>query len=79
MVLPAASGATRTGQNVNDNGGNFTEFDYSLDYTNTIPGIDWLSGSAGVIHYTFPHTEFASTTEVYGGLTLNESAAYAVY
>jgi len=54
----------------NDNGGNFTEFDYSLDYTNTIPGIDWLSGSAGVIYYTFPHTEFDSTTEVYGGLTL---------
>ena len=57
---------------INDNGGNFTEFDYTLDYTNTIPGLDWLSGSAGVIHYTFPHTPFASTTEVYGGLTLNK-------
>ncbi len=56
--------------NVNDNSGNFTEFDYSLDYTNTIPGIDWLSGSVGVLYYTFPHTTFQSTTEVYGGLSL---------
>jgi hypothetical protein len=54
----------------NNNAGNVTEIDYTLDYTNTIPGIDWLSGSAGVIHYTFPHTDSASTTEVYGGLTL---------
>jgi len=55
---------------VNDHSGEFTEFDYSLDYTHAIPGIDWLSGSAGMIYYTFPNTDFASTTEVYGGLTL---------
>jgi hypothetical protein len=55
----------------NDNAGNFTEFDYTLDYTNAIPGIDGVSWSGGVIHYTFPHTEFASTTEVYGGVTFD--------
>jgi len=55
---------------VNSHSGNFTEFDYTLDYTHAIPGIDGLSGSAGVIYYTFPHTKSPATTEVYGSLSL---------
>jgi hypothetical protein len=55
---------------VNNHSGEFTEFDYSLDYTCIIPAIDWLSGSAGIIYYTFPNTHSAGTTEVYGGLSL---------
>jgi len=55
---------------VNNNGGNFTELEYTLDYTHAIPGIDGLSGSAGAIHYMFPHTESPATTEVYVGLSL---------
>jgi hypothetical protein len=54
-----------------DNGGNITEIDYSLDYTAAIPGISGVNWSAGVVHYTFPHTVFESTTEVYAGASLS--------
>ena len=54
-----------------DNGGNITEIDYTLDYTTAISGIDGINWSAGVIHYTFPHTGFDSTTEVYAGASLS--------
>jgi hypothetical protein len=53
-----------------DNAWEFSEYDWTLDYTNTIPGIDWLSGSIGTIYYQFPNTHFNSTTEIYGGLSL---------
>jgi len=53
-----------------DNAWEFSEYDWTLDYTNTIPGIDWLSGSVGAIYYQFPNTHFNSTTEIYTGLSL---------
>jgi len=53
-----------------DNAWEFSEYDWTLDYTNTIPGIDWLSGSLGAIYYQFPNTAFTQTTEIYGGLSL---------
>ena len=53
-----------------DNAGEFSEFDYTIDYTAAIPGIDWLSGSAGVVHYEFPNTTYKPTTEIYGGFSL---------
>ncbi|MGB7581986.1 MAG: hypothetical protein WBL85_06010 [Sedimentisphaerales bacterium] len=53
-----------------DNAGGFSEYDLTLDYTNTIPGIDWLSGSVGTIYYQFPSTELHPTTEIYGGFSL---------
>lgn len=56
--------------NYNDNDGEITEVDYSLDYTTPIPGLEILSASMGVINYTFPNTELDDTTEIYGGLTL---------
>ncbi len=55
----------------NNHAGEFTEFDYSLDYSGNMPNISWLNYSAGVIHYEFPGTVFHPTTEVYGGLGLN--------
>ena len=58
--------------NENDNAGEFTEVDYTLDYTNTLPGIDGVNWSVGVIHYRFPNTSFEPTTEIYGGLTFIE-------
>ena len=53
-----------------DNAGEFSEYDLTLDYTNTIPGIDWLSGSVGTIYYQFPNTQLNPTTEIYGGFSL---------
>jgi hypothetical protein len=53
-----------------DNAWEFSEFDYALDYTSVIPGIDWLTGSVGVIYYRFPNTAFDPTTEIYSGLSL---------
>ena len=68
--------------NANGDAGNVTEIDYALDYSNTVPCIEGLEWSAGLYHYTFPHTEFAATTEVYGGLTLTDvpfSPSFKVY
>jgi hypothetical protein len=53
-----------------DNSWEFSEYDWTLDYTNTIPGIDWLSGSVGMIYYQFPNTAFSPTTEIYTGFSL---------
>jgi len=47
----------------------FSEVDYSLDYSNTFPGQDVLGYSLGVIYYDFPNTHWEATSEVYGGLT----------
>jgi hypothetical protein len=55
-----------------DNAWEFSEFDWTLDYTSAIPGIDWLTGSVGVIYYRFPNTPFEPTTEIYGGLSLSD-------
>ena len=56
-----------------DNAWEFSEFDWTLDYTSKIPGIDWLTGSVGAIYYRFPNqpSPINMTTEIYGGLTLN--------
>jgi hypothetical protein len=53
-----------------DNAWEFSEYDLTLDYTNTIPGIDWLSGSVGTIYYQFPNQVYDPTTEIYGGFGL---------
>jgi len=54
----------------NDHSGEFTEFDYSLDYTAAIPWIKGINFSVGTVHYEFPGTVFHPTTEVYAGLSL---------
>ncbi len=53
-----------------DNAWEFSEYDWTIDYTNTIPGADWLSGSVGAIYYQFPNTHVNSTTEIYTGFSL---------
>jgi hypothetical protein len=56
---------------VNDNSGEFTELDYTLDYTGAVPGIEGLSYSVGMIYYDFPNTAFEATTEIYWGFSLD--------
>ena len=46
---------TDSSRTVPDNAWEFSEFDWTLDYTAMIPGIDWLSGSVGAIYYRFPN------------------------
>ncbi|MBL7215228.1 MAG: hypothetical protein ISS71_06075 [Phycisphaerae bacterium] len=50
-----------------DNSGEFTEIDYSLDYTKAI--LESVDLSVGVIHYYFPSGE--DTTEVYWGFAFD--------
>ena len=55
----------------NGNSGEFTEVDYSVDYSGNFPGIEGLGYSVGMIYYAFPNTNFEDTTEVYWGLSLD--------
>ncbi len=55
--------------NYNDNAGDFTEVDYTLDYSVDVPGIEGLGFSVGVIYYDFPSTEVKDTTELYWGFS----------
>ena len=57
--------------NINGNSGDFSEMDYSLDYSNTLPGIEGIGYSIGVIYYDFPGTTTKDTTEVYWGFNFN--------
>ncbi len=54
-----------------DNGGEFTEVDYTLDYSDSVPGVEGVGYSIGSILYDFPNTMFASTFEVYAGLNFD--------
>ena len=59
--------------NINDKSGDFSELDYSLDYSSAMPGIGGVEYSVGVIYYDFPGctadgTRCPDTTEVYWGL-----------
>ena len=47
---------------VNGTPGETNEFDYTLDYSFSVQKV---SASVGVIQYTFPHTPFEPTTELY--------------
>jgi hypothetical protein len=57
--------------NINDNSGDFSELDYTLDYSSTLPGIESIGYSVGLIYYDFPGTDAKDTTEVYGGLNFD--------
>jgi hypothetical protein len=58
--------------------GQFNEVDLSLDYSNTVPGLDKLGYSVGAIYYNFPNTGGPATAEVYGGLSLDVPLSPAV-
>jgi hypothetical protein len=63
--------STQDWTSVNGKSGEFTEVDYSLEYTNAIPyidGVDWL---IGIIYYDPLGSQADDTAEVYGGLTFN--------
>lgn len=62
----------------NDNSGNFTEVDYTIDYSGTMPGFDKLSYSVGAIYYDFPNSGIDGTTEVYVGFGLDVPASPSV-
>ena len=50
---------------INGNNGEFTEHDWSLDYSGDVPFVDGIGYSVGVINYYFPSAE--DTTEIYWG------------
>ena len=54
--------------NINGNSGDFSELDYWLGYSAAVAWTEALKYSLGVIHYDFPGTPSADTTEVYWGL-----------
>jgi hypothetical protein len=49
----------------------FTELDYSLDYSDDVPGMEGVGYSVGLIYYDFPNTGLFDTTEAYLGLGLD--------
>ena len=53
---------------VNGNNDEINEVDYTLDYSGEAGPVGY---SVGVIHYDFPNTDFAATTEVYAGIGLD--------
>ena len=57
--------------NINGNSGDFSEVDYSLDYSGAIPGIKGIGYCVGVIYYDFPGTTVKDTTEIYWGLNFD--------
>jgi hypothetical protein len=55
----------------NGNSGEFTEIDYSIDYSGTFLGIKGVGYSVGMIYYDFPSTDFEGTSEVYWGFSFD--------
>ncbi len=51
-----------------NNENQFTELDYSVDYSGDFPGLSGVSYSVGLIYYDFPSTVVKDTTELYWGL-----------
>ncbi|MBN1456217.1 MAG: hypothetical protein JW912_00010 [Sedimentisphaerales bacterium] len=56
---------------INNNSGEITEVDYTLDYSDAFPGLEGVGYSIGVINYQFPNTTVDDTTELYAGLSLD--------
>ncbi len=57
------------------NAGDFSEIDYTLDYSHSMPGDSKVGFSLGVLHYLFPNTSAPSTTEIYGALSFRIPAS----
>lgn len=55
-----------------DNAWEFSEFDWTLDYTAAVPDVNWLNFSVGTIYYRFPNqpSPIDMTTEIYSGFSL---------
>jgi uncharacterized protein (TIGR02001 family) len=63
---------------VNGTPGEINELDYTLSYSFAVNKVNL---DLGVIQYTFPHTDFEPTTEIYGsaGLDMLLSPAVSIY
>ncbi len=63
---------------INGTSGEINELDYTIDYSFSLDKADF---SVGLIQYTFPHTGFEPTTEIYAsaGLSVLLSPAVSVY
>ena len=57
--------------NINGNTGDFSEIDYSLDYSAAMPGFEGIGYSLGAIYYDFPGTATPATAELYGALNFD--------
>ena len=53
-----------------NNSGEFTEWDYSLDYSGDVPMIEGVGYSVGIINYHFPSI-VGDTTEIYWGFNFD--------
>ena len=67
--------------NVNGTRNDFTEMDYTLDYSDALPGVDGVGYSAGLIYYTFGPGSYVAgsihdTSEIYAGLSF-ENCPYS--
>lgn len=54
-----------------NNGGEFTEYDLTLDYSNKLSEDSKVGYSIGVIHYHFPSLSYTDTTEIYWGFNFD--------
>lgn len=64
--------------NINGNNNEFTEVDYSLDYSGDFPFISGAGYSVGLIYYDFPNTTVKDTTEFYWGLSFDLPASPSI-
>ncbi len=69
--LTAAIWGNMDTTNINGNSGDFSEVDYSFDYSSDLPGVDGVGYSVGLIYYDFPGTAVKDTTEAYWGLSFD--------
>jgi len=60
-----------TDYGVNNNSGEFTEYDLTLDYSGKFSEESKVGYSVGVIHYHFPSASAFDTTELYWGFNLD--------
>ncbi|UCG46925.1 MAG: hypothetical protein JSU94_15675 [Phycisphaerales bacterium] len=55
---------------INGNSGEFTELNYTIEYSGGLPGIEGVGYSVGAINYHFPSV-VGDTTEIYWGLAFD--------
>ncbi len=67
--LTASAWGNLETSDINDEEGEFAEFDWTLEYANDMPHLDGASYAIGVIHYHFPSA--GNTTELYAGLAID--------
>ena len=64
--------------NINGNSGDFSELDYSIDYSGNLPDVEEVGFSIGAIYYDFPGTTVPSTTELYWGFNLDTTLSPSI-